>query len=108
MSRSRCCCAVVLTALGVMLGPDLVEAADAALPVKAGVAPRYDWNGFYAGGHVGYSRGHTDATGSDPASAKVGGSFGALYGGLFAGYNYVLPSRMLIGVEADLSFPNYL
>jgi high affinity Mn2+ porin len=34
--------------------------------------------------------------------------FGTLTGGLQGGYNYVLPSRLLLGVEADMSFPNYL
>ena len=24
------------------------------------------------------------------------------------GYNYVLPSRLLLGAEADISFPNFL
>ena len=35
-------------------------------------------------------------------------SFGSLSGGVQAGYNRVLPSRLLLGVEADLSFLNAL
>ena len=31
---------------------------------------------------------------------------GSYFAGLQAGYNYVLPSRILLGVEADVSFPN--
>src|SRR5229473_3783651 len=31
-----------------------------------------------------------------------------LYIGAHAGYNYQLPSGMLLGVEADITFPNYL
>src|SRR5712692_6537969 len=31
-----------------------------------------------------------------------------LYVGVQAGYSYQLPSGMLLGVEADISFPNYL
>ena len=34
-------------------------------------------------------------------------AFGSLYGGLQAGYNYVLPSRLLLGVEADITFPYF-
>jgi high affinity Mn2+ porin len=35
-------------------------------------------------------------------------TFGSMYGGFQAGYNYLLPSRLLLGVEADVSFPNFL
>src|SRR5260370_42355487 len=31
-----------------------------------------------------------------------------MIGGVQAGYNCQLPSGMLLGVEADISFPNYL
>jgi high affinity Mn2+ porin len=34
-------------------------------------------------------------------------TFGSLYGGFQAGYNYLLPSRVLLGVEADVSFPEF-
>jgi high affinity Mn2+ porin len=37
-----------------------------------------------------------------------GQRLGSLYGGLQAGYNYVLPSQILFGIEADFTFPNYL
>jgi high affinity Mn2+ porin len=82
-------------------------AADAPV-LKAPAVAAYDWNGFYLGGHVGYSRGNVDANvaGAIPTHDSTG--FGALYGGLHGGYNYVLPSGLLLGVEADLSYPNYL
>src|SRR6516225_3076453 len=35
-------------------------------------------------------------------------AFGSLTAGLQGGYNYVLPSRLLLGIEADASFPNFL
>ena len=84
--------------------------ADAAdLPVKAPPAatPYYDWTGFYVGGHVAYSLGRANSTLSDPEPATLGNSFSSLYGGLQAGYNYVLPSRLLLGIEADVTFPNF-
>ena len=35
-------------------------------------------------------------------------NFGGVIGGVQAGYNVRLPSGLLLGVEADLTFPNYL
>ncbi len=80
-----------------------------AFPVKAPpVAGLYDWTGLYVGGHVGYSRGYGRDTLFDPAPTAAEGSFGSLFGGVQVGYNYLLPSRLLVGVEGDISFPNYL
>jgi high affinity Mn2+ porin len=66
--------------------------------------PLVDWSGFYVGGHVGYGRN----TLFDPIPSAAASSFGSLFGGLQFGYNYMLPSRLLVGVEGDISFPNYL
>src|SRR5258708_21280477 len=33
---------------------------------------------------------------------------GSYFAGFHGGYNYLLPSRLLLGVEADVSFPNTL
>ncbi|NVL78537.1 hypothetical protein HWN78_26540, partial [Escherichia coli] len=79
------------------------------MPVKARpLADTFDWTGAYFGGHVGYARGRVNNTLSDPAPVSSSSSYGALYGGLHAGYNYRFPSGWLVGLEADLSFPNYL
>jgi len=77
--------------------------------VKAPVAPvpYYDWTGFYVGGHVAYSLGRVNSTLFDPDPTASSNSFGSLYGGLQAGYNYVLPSRLLLGIEADITFPYF-
>ena len=81
--------------------------AKAPLPV-----PAWNWTGFYFGGHVGYSRGQADVTlndpSADPSLDNFRSRFGTLTGGLQVGYNYLLPSRFLLGIEADASFPNYL
>jgi high affinity Mn2+ porin len=83
-------------------------AAD-ALVVKAAKAPPADeWSGFYFGGHVGYTRGNARVTLSDPDPINFSKSFGTLTAGVQAGYNWLLPSRVLLGVEADISFPNHL
>ena len=81
------------------------------LPLKAPPAwatPYFDWSGFYVGGHVGYSRGNARVNLADDDVTNFSHRFGSLIGGLQGGYNYVLPSRLLLGIEADASFPNFL
>jgi high affinity Mn2+ porin len=82
--------------------------AEQKSPIRATVASPFEWNGFYLGGHVGYGRGHADTTLSNPAAIAASNSFGSLFGGVQIGYNYVARSRLLLGIEADISFPNYL
>ena len=80
------------------------------VPLQAppSVAAPFDWTGAYFGGHVGYSRGYGRNTLFDPDPTAAGTSFGSLFGGLQFGYNYLLPSRLLVGIEGDISFPNFL
>jgi len=97
----------------------LATAAD--LPLKAPVsAAVYSWTGFYLGGHFGYAAGKTSWTATEAGAAvpTLNGSFdlfnsydsfkgtGSYFAGLQAGYNYMLPSRFLVGFEADFSSPN--
>jgi len=99
------------------------RAADlpAVLPVKAPPAPAdYDWTGFYVGGHVGLATGNSGWT-LAPAGggAPVAGSFGlyqspdafkesgSWFEGVQAGYNWMLRNRLVLGIEADGSFPTY-
>ncbi len=80
-----------------------------AMPRKAPAAvPAYDWNGFYFGGHVGYGQGRANATVTDPAVTSLANTFGGNIAGVQLGYNMVLPSRLLLGLETDLTFANYL
>lgn len=103
----RCLRAAFPTAAAVIFSLDLAAAADAPV-VKTPLSPyAFDWNGFYAGGHVGYDRGRASVVAGPPAVGDDA-SFGALYGGVQAGYNHVWRSGLMLGVEADLSFPNYL
>jgi high affinity Mn2+ porin len=94
----------------------------ASLPVKAPVryvATAYDWSGWYAGVHGGVIRGASNWTAQPGAGAPAfNGSFnlpfnldfmagtGSYFIGLQGGYNYVFPSRLMLGVEADVSAPN--
>lgn len=67
-------------------------------------------SGFYLGGHVGYGFGNETATLGDPIGVQSSGGTapaGMLFGGVQGGYQKVLPSHWMLGVEADLSFANY-
>jgi high affinity Mn2+ porin len=76
--------------------------------LKAPPIANYDWSGFCVGGHVGYDRGYGRDALFDPNPTAASSSFGSIFGGLQFGYNYRLPSRLLVGIEGDISFPNYL
>jgi high affinity Mn2+ porin len=68
--------------------------------------PFLSWSGFYVGGHLGYGRGHASDSAADPIPANK--ALGSLFGGLQLGYNHVLKSGILLGVESDFSFPSFL
>ena len=102
----------------------LVRPAAAAdlgtMPVKALPVPASpDWTGFYLGGHFGYATGTSNwAATQGGGAAALNGSLdlfnsfdafkgtGSYFAGLQAGYNRMLPSRFLFGVEMDFSAPN--
>jgi high affinity Mn2+ porin len=101
------------------------RAADlsATLPTKAPPqASAFDWTGFYVGGHYGYAGGSSRWSATQAGSAVPGlsgsldmfNAFNAFDGtgsyvhGLQGGYNYMLPSRVVVGAEADISFPSLL
>jgi high affinity Mn2+ porin len=84
-------------------------AADIRLPVKAPhIQSVFDWTGFYIGAHAGFGRGASSAVLTDPAITASSGSFGGVIGGVQAGYNVQLSSGIVLGAEADITFPNYL
>ncbi len=77
--------------------------------------PAYNWSGFYAGGNMGVGWGKSNWTATPGVSGSTdlfqtlntfdeGGSFLA---GVQAGYNYLLPNRILLGAEVDASFPSW-
>jgi high affinity Mn2+ porin len=100
------------------------QAADSIgqMPLKAppSVATPYDWTGFYIGAHLGYATGYSkwSATEAGAAVPNLAGSLdffhafdgfkgsGSYLGGLQAGYTYMFPSRLVVGAEADVTFPN--
>src|SRR5712672_3076078 len=97
-------------ALGAFAFVAPARAADIQLPAKAPyLQPVFDWTGFYIGMHTGYGRGTSTAVLADPATTIATDSrFSGVIGGLQAGYNVRLPSGLLHGVEAELTFPYYL
>jgi high affinity Mn2+ porin len=102
--------AFVLTAISVcaLMVANSATAADlGTIPLKAPAFANYDWSGLYVGGHVAYSLGRENSTLSDPDPTASSSTFSSLYGGLQAGYNYVFPSKLLLGAEADVTFPNF-
>jgi high affinity Mn2+ porin len=102
-------CLLAGIALGAFALDATARAADLKLPAKAPYLQAvFDWTGFYIGGHTGYGRGSSTAVLADPAVTPTDSRFSGVIGGVQAGYNWRLPSGLLLGVEADLTFPNYL
>jgi high affinity Mn2+ porin len=115
----------MLCALGAAMGAMSVAPATSALaddivvtkavPGSSSASSAYDWSGFYAGGNMGVGWGKSNWT----AAPGVGGSTnlfqtidtfneaGSFFAGAQAGYNYVLPNRILLGAEVDASFPSF-
>jgi high affinity Mn2+ porin len=102
-----------------LLAAEPARAADVPNPTPAkapAAVSALDWSGFYLGTHLGYATGSSDwsATQASAAAPSLSGSLdlfsraGGLIGGFQAGYNVMMPSRLVLGVEADVSFPNYL
>ena len=92
------------------------------MPLKAPAAlSSFDWTGFYVGGHFGYAGGTSNWTADTVAGPgpSASGSLdlfvpfdpfteaGSYFAGLQVGYNRMLPSRLVLGAEADVSFPGF-
>ena len=108
MNRNRRSLALAGAAFGALALGSPAVAAD--IPLKAPyLRPAFDWSGFYIGGHTGYGRGSSSAVLSDPLPVSTTGSvFSGVIGGVQGGYNVQMPSGLVLGVEADLTFPNYI
>ena len=109
--------------LGAIVGMTLATVGGAAAddimvtkapPPPSSIPSNFDWTGFYAGGHLGYAWGSSNWTapgvsGSLDLSQPIDtfAETGSFFEGLQAGYNYMLPNRVLIGAEIDASFPAF-
>jgi len=106
-----------LSVVGIVLFASAGTAAAGDLPTKAPPpAAAYDWNGFYLGGHFDYALGSSNWSATPGLNGTVDFSnaynfstgTGSYLVGLQGGYNYVLPSRWLLGLETDISFPSFV
>ena len=68
----------------------------AAPALDAQAALAFSWSGWNVGAEAGYSYGNSSNN-----------TFGRLDGGPHLGYNDVLSSRLLLGAEADIVFPDF-
>ncbi len=75
-----------------------------------------NWNGFYAGAHLGVAWGSSNwAEQPDGLAGSFNvfqrpdafSEFGSWSGGIQAGYDYRLPNRLVVGVAADMSAPSF-
>ena len=109
---------LLLVASAAVTGFAESAAADDSMMTKAlaipFAGPAYNWNGFYAGGHIGAAWGTSNwstpgASGSAPIYQTINtfDEAGSFLAGIQGGYNYMLPNRILVGGEADASFPNF-
>lgn len=102
----------VIAAVSSIALTQIASAAD--MPVKTPryapplPPPAYSWAGFYAGGNIGYSWGHTDASFTEPAFCcgvpqTISGStsIDGIIGGGQIGYNWQANNVWLLGIEAD-------
>jgi high affinity Mn2+ porin len=103
-----------------VVGAMLVSSSHAPAADSSSTSWLYSWTGFYIGGHFGYATGYSRWSATEPGmpGPVLAGSLdlfkaydgfkgtGSYYLGLQAGYNYVLPSHLMLGIEADASFPN--
>ena len=96
----------LLTIAACAAAADLPPAPAPAYKAPA-VTPTYDWTGFYIGGHGSYSWSNTNSTLTNTATGATfppaSTSSSAWHGGGQIGYDYMLPSRVVIGIVADVS-----
>src|ERR1700687_2542194 len=94
---------VVLATCSLAIAADLPTSLPIKAPVRAAID---DWTGFYVGGQVGYGQGSL-GPGTNPIPEQAvffPHSLTGLISGFQAGYNLQLPNRVVLGVEADVSF----
>ncbi len=84
---------------GAALAADAIDQIPAAPVVDS--APAFSWEGFYAGGAVGY--GWTESKSTANGVTRKNEFDGARFSG-FAGYNFEAAPSVIVGVEGDLGY----
>ncbi len=87
--RSTIAAVSVLAFAGVSQSADIIVEAD---PVVQLQAPNFSWTGMYAGIQGGYFDTSVDSAPGSQSSGNLGG---------YAGYNYQINNRFVLGVEGD-------
>jgi high affinity Mn2+ porin len=107
---------VALTALALERPAAATDRADGLVLKAPANTPDIDWTGFYVGAHLGYGWGRSNWS---QAPDFISGSFslskpidafqntGSFFAGLQAGYDYMLPNRLVFGVILDASAPSF-
>ncbi|WP_029059069.1 outer membrane protein [Stappia stellulata] len=99
--------AVGLSAAVALAATASVHAADLPQPEQPYTydepvpAERFDWSGFYFGGHLGWNWSDFDT--SNGVTGNFSTRDNGVTGGVHAGYNYMLTPEFLLGAEADFS-----
>jgi opacity protein-like surface antigen/outer membrane receptor protein involved in Fe transport len=90
-----------------MDAPGMVGELRRAVPAFEPPSANYDWTGFYIGGHGEFSWSSTNGSAVDLATenptAPVNGDLPKWHGGMQLGFDYMMPSRLLLGVAADVT-----
>jgi outer membrane immunogenic protein len=92
------------SALAADMTPEPVQAPAPVYP-KSPMTPFYDWTGFYIGGRGDYSAAKIASTitsGAGVVEGALNGSVSNFSGGGQVGFDYMMPSRVVIGFVADV------
>jgi opacity protein-like surface antigen len=103
--------AIAALAAGQSMAADMTPVpATAAPPVysrASAIGSTYDWTGFYLGGNFDYNRTKTDSTTINTANGALDTSsnstLSSFHGGAQFGFDYTLPSRVVVGAQAEVS-----
>jgi len=104
------CAALVFASVGHAFADGLISTSWFRLD-----GPGYNWTGFYAGGNAGIAWGTSNWNAGPGISGSTSlfqtidtfSEAGSVLFGMQAGYNYVLPNRILLGAEVDVSAPSF-
>jgi high affinity Mn2+ porin len=112
------CLGVAVTALSAITSRAADPPSQSPPPMLTKAPIGYDWSGFYFGGHIGFATAGSGFTATQPGSApNLTGTLdpfrpydffkgeGSNFAGFQGGYNILDKSGLLVGIEADISFP---
>jgi opacity protein-like surface antigen/outer membrane receptor protein involved in Fe transport len=87
--------------------PGMAAEFKRAVPTFAPPSANYDWTGFYIGGHGEFSQSNANGSAVDLATGAttfaINGNLPSWHGGIQLGFDYMMPSHMLLGVVADVT-----